>query len=226
MFRDLQYGELLTINAHMFQCATDMRCPDVVFNASPEVPPLYIWSRTFEVYEVANGFLFCHTKPLFTIVILSLTPVCRPVKVERLWMKAFRVLYGYLPLMDIVCLKMTSVLTHRLSWTRGLIMPTSLFQSSLLGLAQVGLRSLIGGLITRLAFLQGSTLGLGAPLCRCSLEVPASTKTEAKGVVLVKGPWYETPGSPGLPFDVNQSLVFPSWSEFSCSSRSAKLLIF
>ena len=36
-----------------------------------------------------------------------------------------------------------------------------------------------------------------------------SPKTEAKGVVLVTGPWYETPGSLGLPFDVNQTLVFP-----------------
>ena len=25
-------------------------------------------------------------------------------------------------------------------------------------------------------------------------------------------------GSPGFPFDVNQSLIFPSWSEFGCSS--------
>ena len=30
--------------------------------------------------------------------------------------------------------------------------------------------------------------------------------TEAKGVVLVRGPWYETPSSVGLPFNVNQSL--------------------
>ena len=30
-----------------------------------------------------------------------------------------------------------------------------------------------------------------------------SPKTEAKGVVLVKGPWYETLGSPRLPFDLN-----------------------
>ena len=35
-----------------------------------------------------------------------------------------------------------------------------------------------------------------------------SLKTEAKGVVLVKGPWYETSGSPGLPFDLNQTLLF------------------
>ena len=38
--------------------------------------------------------------------------------------------------------------------------------------------------------------------------LPNSPKTKAKGVVLVKGPWYVTPGSLGLPFDVNQSLVF------------------
>ena len=36
-----------------------------------------------------------------------------------------------------------------------------------------------------------------------------SPKTEEKGVVLVKGPWYETPGFLGLPFDLNQSLTFP-----------------
>ena len=37
-------------------------------------------------------------------------------------------------------------------------------------------------------------------------ELPDFPKTEAKGVVMVKGPWYETLGSPGLPFDLNQSL--------------------
>ena len=40
--------------------------------------------------------------------------------------------------------------------------------------------------------------------------LPNSSKIEAKEVVLVKGPWYETPGSLGLPFDLNQSLTFPS----------------
>ena len=38
--------------------------------------------------------------------------------------------------------------------------------------------------------------------------LPDSPKTEAKEVVLVRGPWYETPNSLGLPFNVNQSLVF------------------
>ena len=28
-------------------------------------------------------------------------------------------------------------------------------------------------------------------------------------MILVKGPWDETPGSPGLPFDVNRSQFFP-----------------
>ena len=40
-----------------------------------------------------------------------------------------------------------------------------------------------------------------------------SPKIEAKGVVLVKGPWYETPGSLGLPFDLNQSLSFIGLSQ-------------
>ena len=46
--------------------------------------------------------------------------------------------------------------------------------------------------------------------------LPDSPKKEAKGVVLVKGPWYETPGSPRLPFDMNQSLLFPGLSLFCC----------
>ena len=36
-----------------------------------------------------------------------------------------------------------------------------------------------------------------------------SPKTEAKGVLLVRGPWDETPGSPGFPFNVNRSQSFP-----------------
>ena len=39
-----------------------------------------------------------------------------------------------------------------------------------------------------------------------------SPKMEEKGVVLVRGSWYETPSFMGLPFDVNQSLMFPGWS--------------
>ena len=38
--------------------------------------------------------------------------------------------------------------------------------------------------------------------------LPDSPKSEAKGVVWVKGPWYKTPGSPWLLFDLNQSLLF------------------
>ena len=34
--------------------------------------------------------------------------------------------------------------------------------------------------------------------------LPDSPKTEEKGVILVRGPWDETPGSPDLPFDINQ----------------------
>ena len=39
--------------------------------------------------------------------------------------------------------------------------------------------------------------------------LPDSPKTETKGVFMIKGPWYETSSSLGLPFDVNQSLQFP-----------------
>ena len=36
-----------------------------------------------------------------------------------------------------------------------------------------------------------------------------SPKTKAKGVVLVRGSRHATPGSLGLPFDMNKSLSFP-----------------
>ena len=39
--------------------------------------------------------------------------------------------------------------------------------------------------------------------------LPNSPKTEAKGELLVRGPQYVTPGSPGLPFNVNRSQSFP-----------------
>ena len=39
--------------------------------------------------------------------------------------------------------------------------------------------------------------------------LPDSPKMEAKGALLVRGPWDETPGSPGLPFNVNRSQSFP-----------------
>ena len=47
------------------------------------------------------------------------------------------------------------------------------------------------------------------PLLQFVTGFPDSLKTEAKGVVLVKGSWYETPCSLRLPFDLNQSLSFP-----------------
>ena len=39
--------------------------------------------------------------------------------------------------------------------------------------------------------------------------LPDSPKTEAKGSLLVRGPWDKTPGSPGLPFNINLSQSFP-----------------
>ena len=35
--------------------------------------------------------------------------------------------------------------------------------------------------------------------------IPDSPKTEVKGVLLVKGPSDESPGSPRLPFNINRS---------------------
>ena len=56
----------------------------------------------------------------------------------------------------------------------------------------------------------GGRLSMSAhsPWLQFVTGIPDSPKTEAKGVILVKSPWYEMLGSLGLPFDVNQSLMF------------------
>ena len=58
----------------------------------------------------------------------------------------------------------------------------------------------------------GGSLSMSAhsPQLQFAIGLPNSLKTEAKGVVLVKGLWYETLGSSRLPFNLNQSRSFPS----------------
>ena len=71
-----------------------------------------------------------------------------------------------------------------------------------------------------ICFIHTLKLGIGGRLSmlvhslrlQFMIGLPDSPKTEAKGVVLIKGPWYETPDSLGLPFDVNQSLTFSGLS--------------
>ena len=48
-----------------------------------------------------------------------------------------------------------------------------------------------------------------SPRLQFIMGLPNSPKTEAKGVILVRGPWYETPGSSDLPFTLNRSMSFP-----------------
>ena len=59
---------------------------------------------------------------------------------------------------------------------------------------------------------QGGQMSMSAQSSRLQFVngLPNSPKMEAKGVILVRGPWDETPGSPRLPFDVNRSQFFPS----------------
>ena len=56
------------------------------------------------------------------------------------------------------------------------------------------LKPWVGGCLSMLAH---------SPQLQFVIGLSDSPKTEAKGVVLVKGPWYETSGSLGLPFDLN-----------------------
>ena len=55
----------------------------------------------------------------------------------------------------------------------------------------------------------GGRLSMSAhsPQLQFVIGLPNSHKTEVKGVVLVRGPWHVMPGSPGLLFCMNQSLV-------------------
>ena len=73
-------------------------------------------------------------------------------------------------------------------------------------------------LLVEICFIYTLKLGVGgylsmsahSPRLQFVTGLPDSPKTEVKEVVLVKGSWYEMLGSPGLPFDLNQSLMFPS----------------
>ena len=70
----------------------------------------------------------------------------------------------------------------------------------------------------------GDRLSMSAhsPRLQFVTELLDPPRTEAMGVVLFRGLWYETPSSLGLHFDVNQSLLFPGWSLFSFKSCFAK----
>ena len=48
-----------------------------------------------------------------------------------------------------------------------------------------------------------------SPWLQFVTRLPDWPKSEAKGVILIRGPWDETPGSPNLPFDVNHTMSFP-----------------
>ena len=71
--------------------------------------------------------------------------------------------------------------------------------------------------LVEICFVYPLKLGIGGQLSMSArlqfvIGLPDSPETEAKGVVLVKGSWYVTLGSLGLPFDVNQTLMFLGWS--------------
>ena len=71
--------------------------------------------------------------------------------------------------------------------------------------------------MVEICFIYTLKLGIGgrlsmsahSPWLQFLTKLPESLNTEAKWVVLVKGLWYETSGSPRIPFDLNQSLSFP-----------------
>ena len=80
--------------------------------------------------------------------------------------------------------------------------------------------------LVEICFIYTLKLGMGGRLSMLAhsprpqfvTEIPNSPKIEAKEVVLVRGPWHVTSGSPRLPFDMNQSLPFQSLFQFWISS--------
>ena len=84
--------------------------------------------------------------------------------------------------------------------------------------------------LVKICFIYTLKLGVGgwlsmlaySPQLQFVTKLPDSPKTEAKNVVLVKGLWYETLGSLGPPFDLNQSLTFSGLSHLdgACSFLS------
>ena len=68
--------------------------------------------------------------------------------------------------------------------------------------------------LVEICFIYTLKLGTGdrlsksnhSPQLQFVTELLDSPKTEAKWVILTKGPWYETPAYLRFPFDVNQSL--------------------
>ena len=70
--------------------------------------------------------------------------------------------------------------------------------------------------LVEICFIYTLKLGIGgrlsmsahSPRLQFVNRFPDSPKTEVKGVVLVRGPWYKMLRSPRLPFDLNQSLLF------------------
>ena len=65
--------------------------------------------------------------------------------------------------------------------------------------------------LVAICFIYTLKLGIGgclsmsthSPRRQFVTGLPNSPETEAKEIVLVRGPWYETLGSPRLPFDLN-----------------------
>ena len=80
-----------------------------------EVPPPYIYGdELLKPMKLSLDSSSDKQSLLSPIVISFPTCVYRSTKVEKLWKEAFRRLYSYLSLVDIVCLKTTSVLTYQM----------------------------------------------------------------------------------------------------------------
>ena len=117
-----------------------------------------------------------------------------------------------------LCFPVSSLLKQfiHVSWAPLVLIHPNLIRI-LMGYSVLNLLYRLGISLVKICFIYTLKLGTGGrlsmsthnPRLKFITRLFDYPKTEVKGVVLVRGPWYETPGSRGLPFYVNQSLEFP-----------------
>ena len=115
MFRDPIYGENCRLLMHICSNASVTCDVPMVHSMRLLTFHLYIYGdEPLKSMKLPMDFSSV-TQIISPIVISSPSHVYRPAKVEKLWREAFRSLYNYLSLMDIMCLKTTFVLTYQVS---------------------------------------------------------------------------------------------------------------
>ena len=134
-----------------------------------------------------------------------------------------------------LCLPVPSLVKQILHFTRA--PPAHIYPNVfriLMGCSMLNFLYQLDIFLIKIYFIYTLKLGIGgrlsmsthSPWLQFVTGLPESPKTKAKGVVLVKGLWCEMPSSPGHPYDLNQSLLFPGLFYLSGTCTPLGLLCF